>query len=125
MAKYKKSAPCFMFYPVYSVNPKIAVQSVLRGILLNSHPKNKEINHSILNLSEPAGNIVIGQLMEGGKENLVRGADFNEVAHVEKGGALGNPGGLLHGMGDDGNGIFFFQFIDEVFNDGRGNGVQG
>ena len=76
-------------------------------------------------LTKPAGNVILGQLVAGGGEDLGRVANFDQLPEVEIGGALGDAGGLLHGVGDDGDGILLFELVDQVFDDGGGDGVEG
>ena len=45
-------------------------------------------------LAEAAGYVLCGQVVAGGGEEGFGGADFDEVAEVEEGGALRDSGGL-------------------------------
>ena len=55
--------------------------------------------------SEPAGDVIFRQLMQGVGEYLFGGSDFNEIPQMKIGSSLGHPRSLLHGMGDDGYGV--------------------
>jgi len=54
-------------------------------------------------LAETPRNVVLGQLMVGTREDLIRGADFDEITQMKVGRTLRNPRGLLHGVGNDGD----------------------
>ena len=51
-------------------------------------------------------------------------AVFDEFALVEEGGEVGGAGGLLHVVGDDGDGVVLFEVGHEVFDGDGGLGVE-
>ena len=75
--------------------------------------------------TEPAGDVIFRKLVQGIGEDLLGGSDFNEIPQMKIGRPLRYARSLLHGMGDDGDGKVGPQFVDQVLNDGRGNGIQG
>src|SRR5699024_12871343 len=51
-------------------------------------------------LSKPPGDVVLRPLVLGEGENLLCLAELHHVAQEEEGGVVGNPGRLLHIVGD-------------------------
>ena len=77
-----------------------------------------------LGLPESAGDIVAGQLMPGVSKDLSGFSHLDQIAEMEVGGALGYARGLLHGVGNDDDGVVLPEFVDQLFDPGRGDGVQ-
>ena len=59
------------------------------------------------------------------REHHFGGSEFDEFAEIHISGKVGNTGGLLHAVGDDDNRVFFFQLIDQIFDLGCGDRIQG
>ena len=54
-----------------------------------------DVGHDLSCLTEPSGNIVFSELVQRVQENLVGGADFNEISQMKICSPMGNPGCLL------------------------------
>ncbi len=75
-------------------------------------------------LPEAAGDVVFGLLQAGSREQNIGGVAFDESPHIEKCGAVGNAGCLLHIVGDDNDRELIFQLVDTFLDALGGNGVQ-
>ncbi len=75
-------------------------------------------------LSEAAGNIVIGLLVDGNGKNLLGVPDLDDAAHQQKRHPVGGPGDLLGVIAHQDHGIIIFQLKQGRLDFGGGNGVQ-
>src|SRR5215217_4911293 len=74
--------------------------------------------------AEAAGDVVLGAGLARVREDLFGRTDLDQLAEVEEGGALRHPGGLGHRVGDDDDAVLLAQIVDQLFDLGRGDGVQ-
>src|SRR5215510_15920224 len=65
--------------------------------------------------SEPARNVVFGHLFVGLCKHFFRVAELHKLAEPKESGGIRYTGGLLHIVGDDHNGIAFFDLYYEFF----------
>src|SRR5690606_20347358 len=49
---------------------------------------------------------------------------FDEIAQMEEGSLLADARRLLHRMGDDDDGVVLAQFVDQLFDDRRRDGIE-
>src|SRR5665648_547789 len=85
-------------------------------------------------LAEAAGDVVFGPLVFGPGENQPRFTMLHQdspaagslLVHlgVEEGGALRNPRGLLHVVGDDDDGVLLLQLLHQILDAHRGDGIE-
>ena len=75
--------------------------------------------------AESAGDVIFGLLIGGGGKDLLSGAELNDMPLEKEGGEIGNPGRLLHVVRDDDDGVGAFQIVDQFFNPGSGDGIDG
>src|SRR3546814_8071590 len=64
--------------------------------------------------SKPAGNVILGLLLRRIREDRLRRAVLDQVAQVHEGGEVGPARGLLHVVGDDGDGVVALQLLDQL-----------
>ncbi len=62
-------------------------------------------NPSCSPLAEPAGNVVLGASIARRGEYLVGVVELDQLAEIHEGGLVGDARGLLHVVGDDGDGV--------------------
>src|SRR5690554_2786919 len=107
------------------------ISSIRVLICSSSSLKWREICWSRCSLSmtgssaETAGNVGFGQLVLGVGEHPLGIVDLDEFAQMKVGGALGHPRRLLHGVGNDGDGVVLRQLGDQLLDPRRGDGVEG
>src|SRR6266568_716393 len=65
-------------------------------------------------LSESPRNVILGLFLLRGGEDLLGHPAFNHFPQVEKGGDVGDPGRLLHVVGDDDDGVPLLQLLDQL-----------
>ena len=53
-----------------------------------------------------------------------RRAELDELAGQQEGGEVADAGGLLHVVGDDGDGAEIFQLDEELFDFGGADGIE-
>src|SRR5690606_39169384 len=113
----------------FSTRPPISSMRVL--ICSSSSLKEREMCWSRCSLSmavssaETAGDIGFGELVLGVGEHLFSIVHLDQLAQVEIGGAPGNPRRLLHGVGDDGDGVVLGQLGDQLLDARGGDGIEG
>ena len=66
-----------------------------------------------------------GSLVTGGAEELLGGAVFDQLAHVEKNDVVGNAPGLPEDMGHHHNRITVFQDLELLLDQLGGDGIKG
>src|SRR5208337_136340 len=76
-------------------------------------------------LPEPARNVVFGLLFPRRCEDGLGGAHLYEKTHIEKGGVVRNPRGLLHVVGHYYYCVFFLQLTDKFLYLLGCNGIKG
>src|SRR5690606_25327281 len=64
---------------------------------------------------EPPRDVILRLLLRRIREDHVRRAVFDQVAQVHEGGEVGHARGLLHVVGDDGDGVVDLQLLDQLF----------
>src|SRR4051812_7185376 len=79
---------------------------------------------SVLSSTEPAGDVVLRAAIGRRRENPVGFVELDQLAEIHEGGLVGNARGLLHVMGDDGDGVVFRQFLDQFLDSGGRNRVE-
>ena len=77
-----------------------------------------------MDLTESAGDVIFGQAMSWIGEYPFSGAHFDQIAQMKIGGALGDPGSLLHRMGDDNDRVLGPQFGDQLLDFGGGDRIE-
>src|SRR6516162_1652341 len=75
-------------------------------------------------LSEPAGDVVLGELLTRAREHAPRVVVLDQAALHEERGAIRDAGGLLHVVRHDHDGIAAFELQHQLLDAGRGGGVQ-
>src|SRR5688572_18875514 len=75
--------------------------------------------------SEPPRNVILGLLLCRIREDRLRRAVLDQVAQVHEGGEVGHARGLLHVVGDDGDGVVDLQLLDQLLDAAGGDRVQG
>src|ERR1700723_3719745 len=73
--------------------------------------------------AEPAGDVVLGASIARRGENLVGFVEFDQLPEIHEGGLVRDARGLLHIVGDDGDGIVFRQFLDQFLDLGGRNRI--
>src|ERR1700710_2673418 len=80
--------------------------------------------------AEPSGDVVLGPLLGGIGEDLLRGTHLDELTRladageIEERGAVGDPRRLLHVVRDDDDRVLRLQFLDEVLDRERRDRVE-
>src|SRR5216684_2348175 len=77
-----------------------------------------------LSSAEPAGDVVLGASIARRGEYLVGLVEFDQFTEIHEGGLVGDARGLLHVMGDDGDGVVLRQFLDQFFDLGGRNRIE-
>lgn len=75
-------------------------------------------------LPKTAGDIVLRKLLFRVDKNLFGIRIFDQFPNIEEGDFVTDPSGLLHIVGDDDDRILRFEFVDQLFDLGRRNGVK-
>src|SRR5512137_1330981 len=75
--------------------------------------------------AEPPGDVVLGQLVRRVGEDLFRPVELDKLSKHHEGGVVGDPGRLLHVVGDDHDRVVLLETLDQVLDPGRGDGVDG
>src|SRR6266545_4356374 len=76
-------------------------------------------------LAEPAGDVVLGLLLVGIGEQLASRTELHQFAQEHEARVVGHPGGLLHVVGDNDNGVARLQLEHQLLDARRGNRVEG
>src|ERR1700730_16388074 len=74
--------------------------------------------------AEPAGNVVLGASIARRGEDLVGVVEFDQLTKIHERGLVRDPRGLLHVMGDDGDGVVLGQFLDQLLDLGGRDRVE-
>src|SRR5918999_119793 len=74
--------------------------------------------------SETTGDIILGLALDWSGEKRSGLAKLDQFAQIEKSGVVGNPGRLLHIMGNNDNGESVLQLVDQFFYFSGGNRVE-
>src|SRR5216684_7594574 len=77
-----------------------------------------------LSSAEPAGDVVLGASIARRGEYLVGLVEFDQFTEIHEGGLVGDARGLLHVMGDDGDGVVLRQFLDQFLDLGGRNRIE-
>ena len=75
-------------------------------------------------LSKSSHDVIFGFLLLGRGEHFFAVVIFDQFALQEEGGVIGGAGGLLHGVRDEDDGVFFFQLQQGGFYFACGDGVK-
>src|SRR5258708_4776590 len=78
----------------------------------------------LLSSAEPAGDVVLGASIARRGEDLVGLVELDQFAEIHERGLVGDAGGLLHVVGDDGDRIVFRQFLDQFLDLGGRNRIE-
>lgn len=73
---------------------------------------------------KPPSNVILGALAARIGEERSRIGVLNEVAFVQKGGAVAGTTGLLHIVRHQNNGIGLFELVNKFFELGSADGVE-
>ena len=74
--------------------------------------------------SEAAGDIRLRARIRGRRKQVRRGSEFNKLAGEKKCGVIADAGGLLHVVGNDGDGAEIFQLHEEFFDFRRADRIE-
>src|SRR6202158_3249070 len=77
-----------------------------------------------LSSAEPAGDVVLGASIARRGEYLVGFVEFDQFTEIHEGGLVGDTRGLLHVMGDDGDGVVLRQFLDQFLDLGGRDRIE-
>src|SRR5580704_14183308 len=77
-----------------------------------------------LSSAEPAGDVVLGASIARRGEDLVGVVEFDQLTKIHERGLVRDPRGLLHVMGDDGDGVVLGQFLDQLLDLGGRDRVE-
>src|ERR1700733_5499542 len=75
-------------------------------------------------LAEPAGDVVLGASIARRREDLIGLVELDQLAEIHERGFVRDARGLLHIMGDDGDGVVLGQFLDQFIVLGGGNRIE-
>src|ERR1700736_5793297 len=78
----------------------------------------------LLSSAEPAGDVVLGASIARRGEYLAGLVEFDQFTEIHEGGLVRDACGLLHVVGDDGDGIVLRQFLDQFLDLGGGNRIE-
>src|SRR5688572_997225 len=76
-------------------------------------------------LAEPAGDVVLRSLVAGVREQPPRDPELDELAQQQEAGVVGDPGGLLHVVGHDHDGVAVLELQHELLDLGGGDRIEG
>ena len=85
---------------------------------------NRRVRYAREKSTETARNVIFRLFLARAHEDGSGFIEFDELAQIHERGEVGYPRGLLHVVRHDGDGVIAFQFVDEFFDFGGGNGVQ-
>src|SRR5215217_3893234 len=74
--------------------------------------------------AEAARNVVFGLALLRAGEDALGGVEFDQLAHVEERGVVGDARGLLHVVRDDDDGVAVLELVDELLDLRGGDGVE-
>lgn len=74
--------------------------------------------------TKAAGDVVFSELVRRVGKDAAGVPHFHQVTQMKIGGSLGNPGSLLHVVGNNDDGVVLPEFTDQIFHRGSGNGVE-
>lgn len=74
--------------------------------------------------TKPARDVILGLLVLRFDKDGVGDIEFDQFAHIHIGGIVGDPGGLLHVVGDDQDGDLVLEVGDQFFDAGGCDRVQ-
>src|ERR1700716_74374 len=77
-----------------------------------------------LSSAEPAGDVVLGASIARRGEYLAGLVEFDQFTKIHEGGLVGDARGLLHVMGDDGDGVVLRQFLDQFLDLGGRDRIE-
>src|ERR1700716_3279855 len=77
-----------------------------------------------LSSAEPAGDVVLGASIARRGEYLAGVVEFDQFTKIHEGGLVRDARGLLHIMGDDGDGVVLRQFLDQFLDFGGRNRIE-
>src|SRR6195256_4633267 len=78
----------------------------------------------IVSLAEPAGDVVLGASIARRREYPAGLVEFDQFPEIHEGGLVRDARGLLHMVGDDGDGVVLRQFLDQFLDLGGRNRIQ-
>ena len=74
--------------------------------------------------TEAPGDVFLGTLLRGPRENCLRVSVLDELTHVKERGEIAHARSLLHRVGDDGDGVLALELADELLDARGGDGVE-
>src|ERR1700716_1677864 len=77
-----------------------------------------------LSSAEPAGDVVLGTSIARRREDLAGLVEFDQLTEIHEGGLVRDPRGLLHVVGDDGDGVVLRQLLDQFLDLGGRNRIE-
>src|ERR1700712_2716419 len=77
-----------------------------------------------LSSAEAAGDVVLGASIARRGEDLVGFAELDQFSQIHEGRLVGDARGLLHVVGDDGDGVVLRQFLDQLLDLGGRNRIE-
>src|SRR5665213_2939230 len=107
-----------------SARPPISATSRVNSCRSSSNALAVCSEAMFLSSAEPAGDVVLGTSIARRGEYLVGVVEFDQLAQIHEGGFVRNPRGLLHIMGDDGDGVVLRQFLDQFLDLGGRDRIE-
>src|SRR6202011_3190357 len=74
--------------------------------------------------AESARDVVLGAPLTRRSKHLAGQVKLDELAEIHEGSEVGNPGGLLHVVGDDHDRVVVLEFVDQLLNFGGGDRIE-
>src|ERR1700733_9227319 len=78
----------------------------------------------VFSSAEPAGDVVLGAAIGRRGKYLVGLVKLDQFAEIHEGRLVGDARGLLHVVGDDGDGVVLRQFLDQFLDLGGRNRIE-
>src|SRR6266849_2241789 len=76
-------------------------------------------------LAESASDVIFSFLLLWGGEEFIRFTKFYQPTQIHESREIGDSGGLLHVVSHDHDRVALLEFMDQFFDFGRGDGIQG
>src|SRR3984893_6343803 len=107
-----------------SARPPISATSLVNSCRSLSNALAVCSEAMFLSSAEPAGDVVLGASIARRGEYLVGLVEFDQFTEIHESGLVGDARGLLHVMGDDGDGIVLRQFLDQFLDLGGRDRIE-
>src|SRR5450830_86892 len=115
-----ESATCFSARPPISATMRArSCRSVSKALVVCC-----SVIVVVLQSAEATGYIILGAAIVRRRKHARRFAVLDQLAEIHERGEVGHARGLLHVVGDDGDGIVVLEPVDELFDLGGGDRVE-